>query len=294
MRVGILYASTAYLIWGLLPLYLRALQSVPAHEILLHRVVWSWVFLVGLLACKRHWRWLAGAVRQPRVLLGFTASALLLSVNWFIYIWAVNAGRVVDASLGYFINPLFSVMLGYLVLKERLRTGQWLAVGLAALGVVWLTVQAGAPPWIGLSLAATFGAYGLLRKTAALDALEGLALETALLGPFAAVALVWLAQHGEAAFVHADTHQWLLLLAAGPVTAIPLLCFAAGARRIPLSLLGLLQYIGPSLQLALGVLLWHEPFRPAKFAGYALIWSALALYTLEGVWTRRRPAAVSA
>jgi chloramphenicol-sensitive protein RarD len=233
-------------------------------------------------------------LRQPKVLAGFTASALLLSANWFIYIWAVNAGRVVDASLGYFINPLFSVMLGYLVLKERLRAGQWVAVGIAALGVLWLTVKAGALPWIGLSLAATFGAYGLMRKTAALDALEGLSLETALLAPIAAVALAWLAQHGQAAFVHADAHQWALLLAAGPITAIPLLCFAAGARRIPLSLLGLLQYIGPSLQLALGVLLWHEPFSAAKFAGYALIWSALALYTLEGVWARRRRATAPA
>ncbi|MBB3015863.1 EamA family transporter RarD [Cupriavidus alkaliphilus] len=288
MQLGILYALLAYLIWGLLPLYIKSLPGIAPTEILLHRMVWSLVFLGLILAWRRQWAWLGQVVRDRRLLLSFTASAALLCANWFLYIWAVSANRVVDASLGYFINPLFSVLLGVVFLHERLRRVQWLAIAVAAAGVAWLTVAAGQLPWIALGLAASFGGYGLLRKTGALGALEGLSLETLLLFPLAAAALGWLFATGQDSFTHAAPGtQWLLLLA-GPVTAVPLLFFAAGARRIPLSLLGLLQYTGPTLQLLLGVWLWHEPFPAQKQVGYALIWLSLALYAAEGLWMNAR------
>lgn len=294
MQLGILYALLAYLIWGLLPLYIKSLPGIAPVEILLHRMVWSLVFLGLILAWRRQWAWLGQVARDRRLLLSFAASATLLCANWFLYIWAVSANRVVDASLGYFINPLFSVLLGVVFLHERLRRVQWLAIAVAAAGVAWLTVAAGQLPWIALGLAASFGGYGLLRKTGALGALEGLSLETLLLFPLAAAALGWLFATGQDSFTHAAPGtQWLLLLA-GPVTAVPLLFFAAGARRIPLSLLGLLQYTGPTLQLLLGVWLWHEPFPAQKQVGYALIWLSLALYAAEGLWmnTRQKPASI--
>ncbi|WP_454711513.1 EamA family transporter RarD [Cupriavidus nantongensis] len=296
MQLGILYALLAYIIWGLLPLYIKSLPGIAPVEILLHRMVWSLVFLGLILAWRRQWAWLAQVARDRRLLLSFAASAALLCANWFLYIWAVSANRVVDASLGYFINPLFSVLLGVVFLHERLRRVQWLAIAVAAAGVAWLTVAAGQLPWIALGLAASFGGYGLLRKTGALGALEGLSLETLLLFPLAAAALAWLFATGQDSFTHAAPGtQWLLLLA-GPVTAVPLLFFAAGARRIPLSLLGLLQYTGPTLQLLLGVWLWHEPFPAQKQVGYALIWLSLALYAAEGLWmsTRQKPPGIQA
>lgn len=294
MQLGILYALLAYIIWGLLPLYIKSLAGIAPVEILLHRMVWSLVFLGLILAGRRQWAWLGQVVRDRRLLLSFAASAALLCANWFLYIWAVSANRVVDASLGYFINPLFSVLLGVVFLHERLRRVQWLAIAVAAAGVAWLTVAAGQLPWIALGLAASFGGYGLLRKTGALGALEGLSLETLLLFPLAAAALGWLFATGQDSFTHAAPGtQWLLMLA-GPVTAVPLLFFAAGARRIPLSLLGLLQYTGPTLQLLLGVWLWNEPFPAQKQVGYALIWLSLALYAAEGLWmnTRQKPAGI--
>ena len=284
MNTGILYAATAYALWGVFPLYFKSLQEIPPMEILLHRMVWSLVFVAVVLALRRQWAWLGDVVRRPKVLAGFAASALLLSCNWFIYIWAVNNGHVVESSLGYFINPLFNVLLGSLILRERLRPVQWGAVAIAAGGVAWLTWHGGALPWIALLLATTFALYGLLRKTAALGALEGLALETLLLFPLAFGYLIVLSMEGQNHFPAASTTSQLLLAAAGPITAIPLLLFAAGARRIPLSLLGLLQYIGPTLQLLLGVWLYHEPFGGARIAGFTLIWSALAIYTAEGLW----------
>jgi chloramphenicol-sensitive protein RarD len=284
MHLGILFASTAYAIWGLFPLYFKAVQEIQSIEILLHRIVWSLAFLVIVLAYRKQWAWMAALLRQPKVLAGFTASALLLSANWFVYIWAVNNGRVIDASLGYFINPLVSVLLGSLLLQERLRAGQWAAVALAAVGVAWLTWNGGHLPWIGLTLALTFGTYGLLRKTAALGALEGLSLETLILFPLAIGFLLMLSLEDRNAFATASTSSKWLLAAAGPITAIPLLLFGAAARRIPLSLLGMLQYIGPTLQLLLGVWLYREPFGGARLAGFALIWAALALYSAEGAW----------
>lgn len=287
MRLGILYALAAYTIWGLFPMYFKAMQQVPPEQILMHRVLWSLVFLVLVLAARRQWAWLRGLIRQPRVVAGFSASALLLAVNWFVYIWAVNHGRVVDASLGYFITPLVNVLFGFVLLRERLRVVQWSAVFLAAVGVAWLTWHGGQLPWIGLTLAATFGTYGLLRKTGALGALEGLALETFVLFPAMFGYFLWLALQGTNAFLSTDTSTQWLFAAAGPITAIPLLMFAAGARRIPLSVLGILQYVAPSLQFLLGVLLYDEPFGGARLIGFVLIWAALAVYSAESMWQVR-------
>lgn len=287
MRTGILSAALAFLCWGLFPIYFHALNEVPPSQILVHRVVWSLLFLIIVLTVRRQWAWVRPLTREPRVIASFAISSLLLSGNWLLYIWAVNNGHVIESSLGYFINPLVNVMLGYLVLKERLRRGQWAAIALAAAGVAWLAWDAGRMPWIALLLAASFGLYGLMRKTAALGALEGLSFETMLLFPFALGYVVWLTMNGENTFINtaSDSTRWLLV-AAGPITAIPLLLFAAGARKIPLSVLGLLQYIGPTIQFALGIFLFHEAFTSGKLVGFLMIWSALALYAAEGLWKR--------
>lgn len=289
MNPGILYAALAFILWGIFPLYFHALKDVPPLEILGHRMLWSLLFLLLVLAVRRQWKWLPQVLRQPRVLAAFVASALLLSANWFVYIWSVNNGHVIDASLGYFINPLINVMLGMLVLGETLRRGQWIAIGVAACGVAWLTWSAGQVPWIALVLGLSFGAYGVLRKTAALAALEGLSLETMLLFPLALGYVLWLTMHGQNTFVNTDSDatRWLLA-AAGPITAIPLLLFAAGARRIPMAVLGMLQYISPSIQALLGVWVFHEAFPPERLTGFIIIWAALALYMAEGLWSGRR------
>ncbi|UGQ46285.1 EamA family transporter RarD [Massilia endophytica] len=288
MSTGVLYAALAFFCWGLFPLYFHAIGEVPPMEILAHRMLWSLLFLAIVLAVRRQWKWLPDVLSKPKVVGAFIASALLLSANWLIYIWSVNNGHVLDASLGYFINPLVNVLLGLVVLKEKLRRGQWLAVAIAACGVGWLTWQAGQLPWIALLLAASFGAYGLLRKTAALAALEGLSFETMLLFPLAIAYVSWLTVNGQNTFINtpSDTTR-LLLMAAGPITAIPLLLFAAGARRIPLSVLGMLQYLSPTMQMLLGLLVFHEAFSPARLAGFIVIWSALAIYVAEGLWTSR-------
>lgn len=292
MNTGIVYAALAYVAWGLFPLYFRQVAQVPSLEVVMHRTLWSLVFVFAVLAVRRQWAWMAAVRRQPRVLGAFALSAVLLSANWLTYVWAVQNHHVVDASLGYFILPLVNVALGFVFLHERPRPGQWLAVAVAAAGVLWLTVQAGRLPWIALVLALSFGFYGLLRKVAVLGALEGLALETLVLAPVAAAVLGWWAWQGQGALLQADapTLGWLLL--AGPLTAVPLLLFAAGARLIPLATLGILQYISPSLQFALGVWFFHEPFQPARLAGFVLIWAALCVYTAEGWWAGRRNAAV--
>lgn len=283
MRKGLLYATVCYSLWGLFPLYFKALHSIASLEILLHRMVWSLLFLAGVLSIRQQWAWLGSAMRQPKLIAGFAASASLLSVNWFIYIWSVNHGHVIDASLGYFMTPLVSVLLGFVFLHERLRSAQWCAVALAALAVCWLTWQTGRLPWIGLCLAATFGTYGLLRKTAQLGALEGLSLEVLLLFPFALAYLIYLHQAGQADFFAASVNTQLLLVAAGPITAVPLLLFAAAARRIPMASLGLMQYISPSLQLVLGIFLFQEQFSTSRIVAFVGIWLALFIYSIEGV-----------
>lgn len=289
---GVLYAALAYLCWGLFPLYFKHLTAVPALEVIAHRTLWSLAFVALVLTALRRWAWLSAVLRQPRTLALATLSATLLFGNTLTYVWAVQQGYVLDASLGYFMNPLVNVTLGFLFLHERPRPVQWLAVALAAAGVAWLTVQTGRLPWVALVLALSFGFYGLVRKTAPLGALEGLGLETLLLAPFAAGALAWWTWQGTSAFAAAaaagDVTLPVWLLCAGPLTAVPLLLFAAGARRIPLTTLGLIQYISPSMQFALGAFLYHEPLAPARLIAFALIWAALAIYSLEGLWTARR------
>ena len=284
MRNGMFYAAAAYISWGLFPVYFKLLKDIPPQQILMHRVLWSFLLLMAILLYRKQWGWLRDVAKRPRVVAGFAASALLLSVNWFLYIWAVNSGRVIDASLGYFMNPLVNVLLGYLLLGERLRALQWSAVALAACGVLWLTWQSGHPPWIGLALALSFGVYGLLRKTAALGALEGLSLETLMLFPIAAGYLIWLTSHQQNAMTVAPSSTQLLLIAAGPLTAIPLLMFAIGTRRIPMATLGLLQYMSPSLQLILGIWLYNEPFDHARIIGFVAIWAGLVVYSGDGIW----------
>ena len=289
MRSGIIYAALAFLCWGLFPIYFHALDGVPPLQILAHRMLWSLGFLLIVLVLRRQWKWL-NLVRQPRVFFSFVLSALLLSANWLVYIWSVTNHHVIEASLGYFINPLVNIMLGYLILKERLRAVQWVAIAIAALGVAWLTWQTGTVPWIALFLAFSFGGYGLLRKTAALGALEGLSFETIVLFPLAAAYVIWLTVNGQNVFINTDSDTTrVLLVMAGPLTAIPLLLFAGGARKIPLSVLGLLQYLSPTLQFLLGVWLFKEAFTADRLVGFVLIWSALILFAGEGL-LRRPPA----
>jgi chloramphenicol-sensitive protein RarD len=287
MSRGIVYAMLAYVAWGLFPLYFRHLAGVGAFEIVVHRVVWSLAFLVALLLWMRRWSWLAPLRQRPKVLGASAVSALLLSCNWLLYVWAVMNGRILDASLGYFINPLVNVLLGFFVLHERPRSGQWAAVALAACGVLWLAILGPQAPWVGLAIAASFGLYGLMRKTAALGAIEGLTLETLLLAPLAFAALGWWTWQGSGGLAQHDGATLAWLIGVGPLTAVPLLLFAAGARRIPLATLGLLQYVSPSLQLALGVWLFNEPLAGNRLVGFVLIWIALALYSAES-WTHSR------
>ena len=284
MNAGIAYALGAYLIWGLLPIYLHLLGAIATPEILAHRILWSLATMGILLVALRRLEWIRRAFSRPRTLGRFAVTASLISLNWVLYIWSINNGHTVDASLGYFINPLVNVLIGALFFKERLRLGQKLPLLIAAFGVAWLTWLAGAPPWIGLALALSFSLYGLLRKTAALGALEGFTVETALLAPLALGYVVWLGMQGRLGFLAAPAHlQWLLVLA-GPATTAPLLLFAAGVRRIAFSLTGVLQYLAPTLQWLTGIYLFHEPFEPHKAIGFGLIWLALLIYAAEGLW----------
>jgi len=258
--------------------------------VLANRIVWSLLLVTAVLAWRGHWSWLRKALRHPKTMLSFVASALLLSVNWITYIWAVSNGHVVDSSLGYFITPLVNVALGYFVLAERPRRAQWLALVIAAAGVLWLTVSAGKLPWIGLVLGLTFGAYGLLRKIAVLGALEGLTFETMILAPAAIVGLAWWWGGSPTSFPGPDPGTNLWLLGLGPATTVPLLLFAFAARRIPLTTLGLMQYLGPTIQFLLGLWLFGEPLTPNRLIGFALIWTALAIYTADGLRRHKAPA----
>jgi len=291
---GLVYAALAYILWGLFPIYFHALAHVDALQIVMHRSLWAFIFVWGVLVALRRLQWVPAVVRQPRLVAQFVLSALLLSTNWLLYVWAVNHGHVVEASLGYFVTPLVNVLLGTWVLGERPRRLQWIAVAVAACGVLWLTATLGRPPWIALGLAGSFGSYGLLRKTAPLGALEGLAVETAVMAPVALVALAWMsAPHGGLpglfAGMDAATVGWLLF--AGPLTAIPLLLFAAGARRITLATLGTLQYVSPTIQFLLGVAWFGEPLEGTRLFGFVLIWLALVVYSADGfLWMRRQRA----
>ncbi len=288
MNPGILYATLAYAMWGVYPLYFKALQAVPATEVLMHRMVWAVLVIAVILIVRGRWRWLRDVAANPRMLWRVLLGSALIAFNWLLYIWAVQNDHVLDASLGYFITPLVNVLLGRIALGERPRPVQWTSIAIACCGVVWLAVASDRMPWIALALAVSFGSYGLAKKTMPLGAIEGLALETSVLFPFAAVGLVWSMAAGHSVFLASDTTLQLLLVASGPLTALPLLLFAAGARRIPMTTLGLLQYISPTLQLALGVLVYDEPLGGSRLAGYVLIWLAIALYASESLWHTRR------
>lgn len=290
---GILFGAGAYLMWGVFPIYFKAIQNVPAVEIVFHRIAWSFVFTAILITIKKNWEHIRPAVRAPKTLAVYLIAACLLAVNWGVYVWAVNAGHVVEASLGYFINPLLSVALGVLLLREKLRLFQWIPIALAAAGVLYLTLQYGAPPWISLALATSFGLYGLMKKLAPLGSLEGLTLETAILFLPALGYLLFAESQGTGSFGHIGLTGTLLLAFTGVVTSLPLLLFASAARQIPLSLLGILQYIAPTCQFLLGVLLYREPFTQAQFVGFAAIWAALLMFTAESYLISRRTATQS-
>jgi chloramphenicol-sensitive protein RarD len=285
---GLAATTGAFAIWGLFPLYLRELDAVPALQVVAHRVAWACVLVLGWMALRGELAGLRQAITRPGVAPRLAASAVLISINWLAYVWAVANDRVVETSLGYFINPLVNVVLGVMVLAERLNRAQWSAVAIATLGVAWLTVSAGHPPWIALTLAFSFGLYGFIRKTAQVEALPGLAIETALLAPFAAGYLLWCQVHGSGAMGTGAAATDALLVASGIITAVPLFLFAFGARRLPYSTVGVLQYIAPSLQLACALLVFHEPFGRTRAIGFALIWIALVIYACEGIWRTRR------
>lgn len=285
---GSIYALLAYGAWGFSPVFWKQVAGVPALETLGHRVVWALIVFYLLL----RWRGRAGelvvAARQPRVQRTFLLAAALIAFNWGLYVYAVYSAHIVEASLGYFINPLLNVALGMLFLGERLRPAQWLAVALAALGVVQLALGIGSLPWIALGLAGSFGLYGLVRKTAPVDALLGSNLETAILLPPALAYLGWLALRGESAATSADGRTLAFLVASGLMTALPLLWFSNAARRLPLKTLGFFQYLAPSVQLLLGVLVYGEPFTAVELRAFGCIWVALAIFTVESHVARRR------
>ncbi len=281
-------AGSAYVIWGLLPIYWKALSSVSPQEILVHRILWSMLVCLALLALRKNWRWLRDGLRHPAAFRVSVITAVLLAINWLIYIWATNNAHIVEASLGYFITPLVSVLLGVVILHERLRIGQLAAILVAALGVIYLIVNADGLLWISFSLALSFGIYGLLRKTSHLGSLEGLSIEMIILTLPAAIFLLLLAGRGESAFATQSWTVTILLALTGVLTAGPLLLFASGARLVPLTALGVLQYLTPTLQFLIGVLIYGEPFTRTRLVGFSIIWGALAIYTAEIFLTRRR------
>jgi chloramphenicol-sensitive protein RarD len=283
---GLWYAAVAYGLWGAVPIYWKLLQGFPAIQLICHRIIWSCVMLAAMLAISRQWAALWKALRAPRAMAIYTTAAVVVGVNWLIYVWAVNSGRIVQTSLGYFINPLVNVLLGVLVFGERLRRWQWVAVGLAAAGVLFLTILYGGVPWIALAVAVTFGTYGMLKKIAPLGPVEGLALETGILLLPAAAYLLAVERSGSGGFLQQSAVLQVVMICAGPVTTIPLLLFSAAAQRIPMSSIGMLQYISPTLQLLVGVLLYKEPFGGLQFIGFGLVWAALVAFAVEGYATR--------
>ena len=291
-RKGTLAGVAAYSLWGLFPLVFHLLRSVSPGEVLIHRIVWSFVVVVGLLVARRERHWLRAVRALPGALPRLTLAALLIATNWLVYIWAVNNDHVVEAALGYYINPLITVALGVVVLGEHLRRPQLVALAFGAAAVVVLSVAYGQVPWISLVLACSFGGYGFLKKAVPVGTVTSLAVETLVLLPAALAGLVVLLATGDAAFLHGSVGRDILLVGLGVVTAVPLLLFGTAARRIPLSLLGLLQYLTPTLQLMCGVLVFHEPMPPARLAGFVLVWVALAVLGADALGERRRTAAL--
>ncbi|MGY1802723.1 EamA family transporter RarD [Blastococcus sp. SYSU D00922] len=280
-RLGVVSGLGAYALWGLFPLYFPLLEPAGGLEIVAHRVLWSLLFVAVLLTAVRRWGQVRALVTDRRRLLVLLGAAVLIAGNWLVFVYGVNSGHVVETSLGYFINPLVSVLLGVVVFAERLRPLQWTAVGIAAVAVLVLTIDYGRPPWIALALAVTFGLYGLMKKIVRTEAAPGLFVETALVALPAAAVLAVAHSNGDGTFGNAGAGHALLLVSSGVATAVPLLLFAAAARRIPLSTVGLLQYLTPSMQLAIGVFVYGEPMPPARLAGFAIVWVALAVFTVD-------------
>jgi chloramphenicol-sensitive protein RarD len=286
-RKGILYALGAYLMWGLFPLYWKHLEGIAALQIIGHRIGWSFVLLLAIVLITGQWQaFKSTAFRRDRIRI-YLVAAVLISINWFTYVWAVTHGFVVETSLGYYINPLFSVLLGVTIFRERLRPIQWVPIGLAAAGVLYLTISYGALPWIALTLALSFGLYGLVKKTAPLNSLHGLTLETGLLFLPALAYLVWCELTGQGAFLHSGVLADWMMFGAGLVTTVPLLLFASAAPRVPLTVLGILQYVNPTMQFLLGVFLYKEPFTHDRLIGFGLVWAGLILFWAEGLYARR-------
>jgi chloramphenicol-sensitive protein RarD len=285
-RRGTLLGVAAYVMWGLFPIYWPLLEPGGALEVLAHRVVWSLVFVLGLvLVVGRRARDIPYDARSLRLL---CAAAVLIGVNWGVFIWAVNHGHVLEGSLGYFINPLVTVALGVAVLGERLRTMQWSAVAVATIGVTILAVETGRPPWVALTLALTFGTYGLVKRVVGVGALQGLVVEATVLTPVAVGYLIWLGASGESTFTGHGADHIALLISSGPVTAVPLLLFAGAAARVPLSQLGVLFYLNPTMQFLIGVFVKHEPLSTGRAAGFGLVWVALIVFTADSLTHNRR------
>lgn len=289
MRTGLVAGITAYTLWGFFPLYFPLLEPAGALEILAHRIVWSLAVSLVLVAVTRAWGKVGAVLRSPRLMWLLVASAALISVNWGVYIWAVNSGHVVEAALGYFINPLVSVLLGVLLLRERMRPLQWAAFGIAFVAVAVLTVAYGALPWVSLVLAFSFGAYGLCKKVAGVDSIPSMTVETGLTFPFAVAYLVFLQAQGTLVFGHSSVANTVLLLGCGVITVVPLLLFNSSALRVPLSIVGLLQYITPVLQFCVGVFIFGEQMPPQRWAGFVIVWLALAVFTYDAVRASRHP-----
>lgn len=288
-RSGLLAALGAFALWGLLPLYWKLLAAVPSLEILAHRIVWSFLFLLPLVFFTGRWREVRVAVSDRTTLLRVMGSSLLIGGNWFLYIWAVNDGRVLETSLGYYINPLMNVLFGYLFFRERPTRVQWMAIGLAAAGVLWMLASYGQLPWVSLTLAISFSCYGYMRKTVRVESVPGLFMETALLVPFVLAWLVHLHMNGGGSLGAQSRTVDLLLAGAGIATSVPLVWFAYAARHLRLTTLGLLQYLAPSIAFALGVFVFHEPVTPSHLVTFGCIWVALGLYTAEGIRLSRSP-----
>jgi len=287
-RRGFLLGFAAYAMWGLFPLYWPLLEPAGAIEILAHRIFWSLAVMAGLILALGRRRQLRKVLASPRTRGILALAAVVIAVNWGTYIWGVNNGHVVETSLGYFINPLVTVLMGVVVLGERLRTMQWVAMGIATVAVVGLTVEYGRPPWVALVLAFSFGSYGLAKKKANTGAVESLTVETLVLAPVAAGYLLWLGAQGTSTFTTEGAGHVLLVVGTGVVTAIPLICFGAAATRVSMTTIGLLQYVAPTIQFALGVFLFGEPMPAMRWVGFTLVWLALAIFTFEALTYRRR------
>ena len=287
--LGVSLATAAFLVWGLSPVYWKSLASVPAFEILMHRMIWSFVFLAPLVLLSGHWDDLRQALTSARKLLILTGTTLIVGFNWFLFIWAINSGHILQTSLGYYMTPLVNVMLGVVFLKERLRRLQLLAVGLAAVGVGYLTLSYGLFPWVSLALAFSFGFYGLIRKVAPVSALVGLTVETLLLSIPATGYLVYLGHAGRGAFLNAGPSITLLLMGTALMTGLPLLLFTMGTKLLRLATVGFLQYIAPSCTFLLAVFIYREPLMPAQLLTFGLIWAALAIYSYDSLMTYKSP-----